>query len=101
VLPALALGAAGAILQISCFVPELCVRVVKEFDAGDLAAARHTNDQLLAAHEAIGKHGVPASKAAMDLRGFYGGPPRAPLAPPPAEQVAQYRAALDALGQLA
>jgi 4-hydroxy-2-oxoglutarate aldolase len=100
VLPALALGAAGAILQIACFVPELCVRVVREFDAGDLAAARRTNNQLLAVHEAIGKHGLPASKAAMDLRGYYGGPPRAPLLAPSAEQIAGYRRALETMGQL-
>lgn len=100
VLPALALGAAGAILQVSCFVPELCVRLLREFDAGDLAAARRTNNLLLAVHEAIGRYGVPASKAAMDLRGYYGGPPRLPLLPPSSEQVAGYRAALEAAGQL-
>ncbi len=101
VLPALALGAAGAILQISCFVPELCVRLVREFDAGDLAAARRTNNRLLEIHNAIGRHGVPASKAAMDLRGYYGGPPRPPLLPPTPEQVAAIRAALEQAGQLA
>ncbi|HEY8370386.1 MAG TPA: dihydrodipicolinate synthase family protein [Thermodesulfobacteriota bacterium] len=100
VLPALALGAAGAILQISCFVPELCVRLVKEWDAGNIEAARKTNNLLLAMHEAIGKYGVPASKAAMDLRGYYGGPARPPLLPPSPEQVAGFRAALEAAGQL-
>lgn len=98
VLPALALGAAGAILQVACFVPELAVQVVREFDAGDLAAARRTNNRLLAIHDAIGRHGVPASKAAMDLRGYYGGPPRLPLLPPTQEQVAAFRAALESAG---
>ncbi len=28
------------------------------------------------------KHGIPGIKHAMDLNGFYGGPPRLPLVPP-------------------
>ncbi len=100
VLPALALGASGAILQIACFVPELAVQVVREFDADDLAAARRTNNRLLAIDAAIGTYGIPASKAAMDLRGYYGGPPRLPLLPPTPEQVATFRAALEGAGQV-
>lgn len=100
VLPALALGAAGAILQAAGFVPELAVQVVREFDAGDLAAARRTNNRLLAIEAAIGTYGIPASKAAMDLRGYYGGPPRLPLLPPTPEQVAAFRAALENAGQI-
>ena len=33
-------------------------------------------------------HGVPGLKAAMDVAGFLGGPPRGPLAPAPPEAVA-------------
>ncbi|HWP35027.1 MAG TPA: dihydrodipicolinate synthase family protein [Thermodesulfobacteriota bacterium] len=99
-LPALALGAAGAILQLACVVPELCVRLVREFDAGDLAAARRTNARLLALHEAIGRHGIPATKAAMELRGYRGGLPRPPLLPAAPEEVEAFRAALRAAGEL-
>jgi 4-hydroxy-2-oxoglutarate aldolase len=30
-------------------------------------------------------YGVPGLKYAMDLNGYYGGPPRSPLVPPSAE----------------
>jgi 4-hydroxy-2-oxoglutarate aldolase len=30
-------------------------------------------------------YGIPGLKYAMDLMGFYGGPPRLPLVPPPPE----------------
>jgi dihydrodipicolinate synthase/N-acetylneuraminate lyase len=36
----------------------------------------------------------------MDLRGYYGGPPRLPLLPPTPEQVAAFRAALENAGQI-
>ena len=33
-----------------------------------------------------GKFGVPGLKAAMDMLGYYGGPPRSPLLPLPESQ---------------
>ncbi|HYX70369.1 MAG TPA: dihydrodipicolinate synthase family protein, partial [Terriglobales bacterium] len=38
-----------------------------------------------AAQKVVGEFGVPGVKYAMDLNGYYGGPPRLPLLPPTAE----------------
>ena len=47
-----------------------------------------------------GKFGVAGVKAAMDLAGFYGGPPRAPLPPLTADEKKKLREDLIASGFL-
>jgi 4-hydroxy-2-oxoglutarate aldolase len=47
-----------------------------------LEEARREQYRLIALNQKVsGKFGVAGVKAAMDIAGFYGGPPRAPLLP--------------------
>jgi 4-hydroxy-2-oxoglutarate aldolase len=45
-----------------------------------------------------GVYGVPGLKAALDLMGFVGGPPRPPLRPASPQAIDLIRTQLDALG---
>lgn len=91
----LCLGARGGILAAACVVPDLCVALYQAFLAGRHAEARELQRRLTPiANLVTTGHGVPGLKAAMDMAGFIGGEPRAPLAPAPAEAVAQIRAEL-------
>jgi 4-hydroxy-2-oxoglutarate aldolase len=52
------------------------------FEAGRLAEAKELQLKLLAINSAVtSRWGVAGLKAAMDLRGLYGGNPRLPLQP--------------------
>jgi 4-hydroxy-2-oxoglutarate aldolase len=99
---ALCLGAVGGILAAACVVPGLCVRLHQAVRQGRHADARDLQRQLTPiARLVTSVHGVPGLKAAMDLAGYVGGEPRAPLAPAPADAVAQIRAELSRLEVLA
>jgi len=80
--PALAMGAAGAILAAACLAPEACVEIDRAARAGDHRRARELQERLspLAALVTSGL-GVAGLKAALDLAGYAGGPPRGPLRP--------------------
>jgi dihydrodipicolinate synthase/N-acetylneuraminate lyase len=80
--PALAAGAVGGVLAAADVVPEPLVALLRAHVAGDAGRAR----ELQAAVTETGRRivdavGVPGIKAAMDLRGMSGGPPRPPLLP--------------------
>jgi 4-hydroxy-2-oxoglutarate aldolase len=78
---ALCLGAEGAILAAACIVPKLCLRILEAFQEGDHAGARDLQRRLIPIAVAVTTgHGVPGLKKAMDLAGYRGGAPRAPLA---------------------
>ena len=63
--------------------------------------ARALQTRLMPLGRAIGaQHGVPGLKAAMDLLGYAGGPPRPPLRPVAPQTVELLRAQLSALGLL-
>jgi dihydrodipicolinate synthase/N-acetylneuraminate lyase len=69
--------------------------------AHDLDAARALQQRLTPIARTIGTaHGVPALKAALDLIGYTGGPPRPPLRPAPAQVIDTLRTQLGALGAL-
>ncbi|HXG57350.1 MAG TPA: dihydrodipicolinate synthase family protein, partial [Vicinamibacterales bacterium] len=77
---ALCLGARGAILAAACVVPRMCVQLFDAFHAGDQAQARTLQRRLIPIAQAVTTgHGVPGLKAAMELAGYIGGKPRAPL----------------------
>lgn len=79
-LPALAMGAAGAIVAQANVAPRETVALFDGFQKGDLAAARALQLRLLPVNTAVtARWGVPALKAALDRLGRYGGPPRLPL----------------------
>jgi 4-hydroxy-2-oxoglutarate aldolase len=81
-LDALRAGAAGAVLGPAGFAPELCLAIYHAVCAGKLKIARQLQQQLMGIMQSIGlPFGVPGIKVAMDLSGYAGGIPRAPLAP--------------------
>ena len=95
---ALCLGARGAILAAACVVPRLCVRLFEAFERGDHGAARELQRRLIPIAVAVTSvHGVPGLKAAMQLAGYVGGRPRAPLSAASPDAVASLRAALQPL----
>ena len=78
---ALELGAAGGILAAGCFAASTAVTIRDGFAAGDRTAAGAAQEMLTPLHKEIVQGlGVPGIKAAMDLVGLAGGPPRPPLA---------------------
>lgn len=77
--PSLAGGACAAVPSIASIVPffalsiEEAVRTRETGAAAELAVRGASLDCLLQ------RHGVPAMKCALDLRGYFGGAPRLPL----------------------
>lgn len=97
--PSMVVGASGGILAVACVVPELCVRLYELASAGADADARELQARLTPlARSVTSTFGVPGLKAALDLAGYFGGEPRAPLAPAPPEAVATIRMQLSELG---
>ncbi len=81
-LDALRAGAVGAVLGQACFAPELCVGVYEAFRHGRAKTARELQRRLVPLAQKIALlFGVPGIKAALDLSGYHGGPPRSPLLP--------------------
>src|SRR5690606_29100357 len=76
----LEVGAAGGILAVADLAPEWCCEVLNAGKRGDGGAAGAAQERLTVLHKKIvGEFGVPGMKAALDLLGQAGGPPRAPL----------------------
>ncbi len=79
---ALRAGAVGAVLGQANFAPELCVGLYQAFLKGKRKTALEFQDRLLPLARKIAlPFGVPGIKAALDLSGYAGGFPRAPLTP--------------------
>jgi 4-hydroxy-2-oxoglutarate aldolase len=77
---ALELGAAGGILAVADIAPALCAELVREFRAGNTRNAGRLQGLLTPLHkEIVAPHGAVGVKAALDLLGWAGGAPRAPL----------------------
>lgn len=95
-LPALSIGARGGILAIANCAPEACLTIYSLFEEGKLHEAREQQFRLLPAIEAVTtRFGIGGLKAAMDMVGYEGGWPRAPLLPPTDEERHQIRHALE------
>jgi 4-hydroxy-2-oxoglutarate aldolase len=77
---ALELGAAGGILGVADIAPALCAELVQEFRAGNTQKAGRLQERLTPLHrEIVAAYGGVGVKAALDLLGWAGGAPRAPL----------------------
>jgi 4-hydroxy-2-oxoglutarate aldolase len=88
--PALCVGAVGAILAVANALPELCTHIADLCAEGEYAKARELQNRLTPIAKAVTAiYGIGGLKAAMDLVGYFGGEPRAPLkkATPEAENV--------------
>jgi dihydrodipicolinate synthase/N-acetylneuraminate lyase len=77
---ALAAGATGAISTIANAVPYAMISIWEAHRTRDTEAAADWQNRIAGAVELIGRqNGIAALKYAMDLNGYYGGPPRLPL----------------------
>jgi 4-hydroxy-2-oxoglutarate aldolase len=82
-LPALLMGATGGILAYANAAPYSAIAIWEAFRTREEEAARDWQRRVSrAAPYVTSKYGIPGLKHAMDLNGYYGGPPRLPLAPP-------------------
>lgn len=80
--PSLMMGATGAVLAIACAAPRACVDLYKAVQAGDHQRGREFQNRIAPlSHIVTAGLGVPGLKAAMEMLGLVGGPPRAPLVP--------------------
>jgi 4-hydroxy-2-oxoglutarate aldolase len=82
-LPALLMGATGGILAYANAAPYSAIAIWEAFRTREEEAARDWQRRVgRAAPYVTSKYGIAGLKYAMDLNGYYGGPPRLPLAPP-------------------
>lgn len=81
-LPALVVGATGAIAALANIAPRECLRVIELFEQGKLAEARALQARLVPVNTAVTSgYGVAGLKTALQFVAHYGGEPRRPLAP--------------------
>jgi 4-hydroxy-2-oxoglutarate aldolase len=81
--PSLAVGCSGAVLAFSNAAPYATVSIWEAHRTREPEAALDWQNRIShAAYLVTAKHGVPGLKYAMDLAGYYGGPPRLPLTVP-------------------
>jgi len=97
--PALCCGAAGGVCALANLAGAECCELLELFAAGRHAEACTLNHTLIRANAAVTrKMGVPALKLAMEWRGYYGGPTRAPLLALTEVQVEELRADMEDSG---
>ncbi len=79
---ALELGAVGGIVGIGQIAPRMCAAIVEAHRQGDAQRAGSIQERLVPVHrEIVGAYGPVGTKAALDILGMAGGPPRSPLRP--------------------
>jgi len=80
--PSLAIGVIGGILALANLAPDESVALFDLFEAGEIEKGQELHLRMLPVNLAItSRFGVSGLKAALDMVGFYGGPPRLPLLP--------------------
>ncbi len=78
----LALGCPGGIVALANVAPEACVAIFESTRAGDYEAARALQIRMIPVDKAVTTiYGVAGLKAALDMRGYFGGEVRPPLLP--------------------
>jgi 4-hydroxy-2-oxoglutarate aldolase len=81
--PSLLMGACGAILAYANAAPYSVIAIWEAYRTREEAAGLDWQNRIGRASALVTtKYGVPGLKYAMDLNGYYGGPPRLPLCPP-------------------
>ncbi len=85
--PALQAGGSGAIVDFAAAAPYACIAIWEAHRTREEEAGLDWQNRIARAAELVGPqhHGAPGLKHAMDLHGYYGGPPRLPLAAPAAD----------------
>jgi 4-hydroxy-2-oxoglutarate aldolase len=80
VMPSLSAGAVGAILALASAFPEKCVALYQLYRQKMYDQARELQGKLaLVSKRVVSEGGIASIKFVMDLRGYRGGVPRAPL----------------------
>jgi dihydrodipicolinate synthase/N-acetylneuraminate lyase len=75
-------GAVGAVLAFATPAPTACYEIYAAWKEGDADLARLKQDRISATAVRVASElGIPALKYALDLNGYYGGPPRLPFLP--------------------
>ncbi len=81
-LPALTIGATGAVAALANILPRHCHTLIDLFQSGQLEEARALQARLVPLNTAVtAGYSVPGLKAALELTFGYGGAPRSPLLP--------------------
>ena len=81
--PSLLVGACGAILAYANAAPYSVIAIWEAYRTREEAAGLDWQNRIgRAAALVTTKYGIPGLKYAMDLNGYYGGPPRLPLCVP-------------------
>jgi 4-hydroxy-2-oxoglutarate aldolase len=98
-LPALLMGASGAILAVANAAPALCAKIYALYKEGRTAEAAARQLDLIPFNKAIMEtYGIAGLKYALDLQGWNGGDPRRPLPPLDAAGKSEIAAHLKKLG---
>ncbi|MGO9229495.1 MAG: dihydrodipicolinate synthase family protein [Bryobacteraceae bacterium] len=96
--PSLLMGACGAILAYANAAPYSTIAIWEAFRTRDEAAGMDWQNRIGGPSALVTtKYGIPGLKYAMDLNGYYGGPPRLPLSPPTPEAKQEIEAAFQNL----
>ena len=91
----LTIGCVGGISALANVAPQACVKIFDLVKAGDLDAARKLQLKMIPVNQAVtAVYGVPGLKAAMDMRGYFGGDPRLPLLPSSEQERSEIEAIL-------
>ena len=78
----LAAGCTGAVLALANALPYACISIWEAHRSRETEAADDWQNRINPASSVIAaKHGIPGLKHAMDLMGYFGGPPRLPFVP--------------------
>ncbi len=84
--PSLLMGASGAILAYANAAPYSCIAIWEAHLRREEEAGLDWQNRIAGPARLVTvKYGIPGLKYAMDLNGYYGGPPRLPLTPASAE----------------
>jgi len=96
--PSLLMGACGAILAYANAAPYSTIAIWEAFRTRDEAAGMDWQSRIGRPSALVtARYGIPGLKYAMDLNGYYGGPPRLPLVPPSPEAKQEIQAAFQDL----
>jgi 4-hydroxy-2-oxoglutarate aldolase len=97
--PSLAIGVRGGILALANIAPEESVELYRLFLSGQLELGRQLHLRMLPVNLAVTtRFGVSGLKAALDMLGYYGGPPRLPLLPLDDERRRELTSILESAG---
>lgn len=88
--PSLEAGSAGAVLAFGAAAPTACFEIYTAWKDGDRELAQLKQQRIVEpATRVASQLGIPALKYALDLNGYYGGPPRLPFLPLTGDQRAE------------